>query len=285
MDSLAALFAHVSPAARNFFAGNLCSTITFRGTAHLHLLQRGSITLMQAGMADVRVDRPSLLFFPEERPHTIVTDPIDGADLVCATVDLGRTSGNPISRGLPSFIGLELASHSELDAICRLLVAEGFGSAAGRQAALDRLFEYLLILLIRDVVAKGLVGTGVLAGLSHPRLAKALTAIHDEPARPWTLQDLADQAGMSRTRFAELFRQVVGGTPIDYLSCWRITTAQRLLAQGKQLKTVAHAVGYDNGAAFARRFGQVTGQSPRQWLASQHARAQSPLVGEMTLHE
>ena len=90
---------------------------------------------------------------------------------------------------------------------------------------------------------------------------------------------------MSRTRFAELFRQVVGSTPIDYLSCWRITTAQRLLAQGKQLKTVAHAVGYDNGAAFARRFGQVTGQSPRQWLASQHARAQSPLVGEMTLHE
>lgn len=274
MDSLAALFAHVSPTARTFFSGTLCSTVTFAETAHLHLLRRGRIMLTQAGSADIVVDHPSLLFFPQERPHTIVTDPDEGADLVCATVDLGRSSGNPIGAGLPAYIGFELGRHRELDSICGLLFGEAFGNAEGRQAALDRLFEYLLILVIREVVARGTVGTGVLAALSDPRLAKALTAIHEEPGKPWTLQDLAEEAGMSRTRFATLFRGVVGATPIDYLASWRMTTAQRLLSEGKSIKAVIRSVGYDNAAAFSRRFSQVIGQSPRRWLAGRRGREQ-----------
>ncbi len=134
----------------------------------------------------------------------------------------------------------------------------------GRQTALDRLFDYLLILIIRHVVNSGTVSAGVLAGLADPRLGKALIAMHETPRKPWKLEDLADAAGMSRTRFADQFRTVVGLTPIEYLTFWRMTIARQLLSKGKPVKTVAAEVGYDSAAAFSRVFSRMTGQSPRE---------------------
>ena len=72
---------------------------------------------------------------------------------------------------------------------------------------------------------------------------------------------------MSRTRFAAHFRAVVGKTPIDYLTLWRMTIARQLLAKGKPVKSVANAVGYDSAAAFSRVFARVTGQPPRDLVA------------------
>jgi transcriptional regulator GlxA family with amidase domain len=158
---------------------------------------------------------------------------------------------------------LPLAGHPALEPVCALLVGEAFADGGGRQTALDRLFDYLLILIVRHVVESGVVSTGVLAGLADPRLAKALTAMHEAPEKPWTLTDLADIAGMSRTRFAEHFRKLVGRTPIDYLTVWRMTVARHLLGKGKPVKSVAAQVGYDSAAAFSRVFSRVVGQPPR----------------------
>jgi transcriptional regulator GlxA family with amidase domain len=137
-------------------------------------------------------------------------------------------------------------------------------SRGGRQTALDRLFDYLMMLIVRHVVESGAVSTGVLAGLADPRLAKALTAMHEAPKKPWKLDDLADVAGMPRTRFAEHFRKLVGRTPIEYLTVWRMTIARRLLGKGK-VKSVAAQVGYDSAAAFSRVFSRVTGKAPREF--------------------
>lgn len=262
MDPFTALFTHAAPSARAFFAGNLCATIEFAGIGHLHVLQGGTLTLVQAGVEDVVLAQPTLLFFPRGRAHGFRPGSAGGADLVCATVDLGGEQGNPIGKGLPELVMLPLAAHATLRPICDLLVAEGFAAHDGRQAALDRLFEYLLILIVRHVVASGLVAAGVLAGLGDPRLAKALNAMHQEPRRAWSLEVLAEAAGMSRTRFAALFRSVIGQTPIDYLTAWRMTLARQLLAKGRPAKSVAAQVGYDSPAAFARVFTRVTGQTP-----------------------
>ena len=263
MDLFAALFAHTPPTARTFFSGNLCATTQFTERGHLHLLKGGALTLSQPGAADIMVSEPSLLFFPRGRAHRFTGAAEGGADLVCATVDLGGDTGNPIGEGLPDLIVLPLASHPALGPVCALLVAEGFAEEDGRHAAIDRLFDYLLILIVRHVVASGMVTDGVLAGLADPRLAKALTAMHEQPKRSWTLDDLADVAGMSRTRFATHFRAVVGRTPVDYLTRWRMTLARQLLAKGKPVKFVAAQVGYDSAAAFSRVFAKVTGGSPR----------------------
>lgn len=263
MDPFAALFAHAAPTARTFYAGNLCETAQFAECGHLHLLKGGALTVSQSGEPDIVVVEPTLLFFPRGRAHRFTGAAEGGADLVCATVDLGGDAGNPIGEGLPELILLPLAAHPALAPVCDLLVAEGFAEGNGRQAALDRLFDYLLILIVRHVVKSGIVADGVLAGLADPRLAKALTAMHEKPRRSWTLDDLAHTAGMSRTRFAAHFRAVVGRTPIDYLTCWRMTLARQLLAKGKSVKSVAAQVGYESAAAFSRVFARITGDSPR----------------------
>ena len=105
---------------------------------------------------------------------------------------------------------LPLAAHPALEPVCNLLIGEAFAEGGGRQTALDRLFDYLLILIVRHVVESGAVSTGVLAGLADPRLAKALTAMHEAPKKPWKLDDLADVAGMSRTRSMPSI-ELVGG--------------------------------------------------------------------------
>lgn len=263
MDLFAALFAHSTPSARTFFTGTLCATVEFTGCGHLHLLRSGALTLSQAGSPDIAICEPSLLFFPRRRAHRFTASADGGADLVCATIDLGGAAGNPIGEGLPEFILLPLASHPALGPVCDLLTAEGFAQDDGRQVAIDRLFDYLLILVVRHVAASGMVAGGVLGGLADPRLARALTAMHEHPKRVWSLEDLAEVAGMSRTRFATHFRAVVGRSPFDYLTRWRMALARQLLSQGKPVKAVAAHVGYDSAAAFARVFARLTGISPR----------------------
>jgi AraC-like DNA-binding protein len=268
MDPFAALFAHVAPSARTFFTGNLCATAQFAGGGHLHLLSGGVLKVTQTGRDDIVLEDPTLLFFPRGRAHGFVGDPDHGADLVCATVELGSEAGNPIGQGLPGLVVLPLASHPALAPVCELLMAEAFTDAGGRQAALDRLFEYLLILIVRHVVDSGGVQSGVLAGLADPRLAHALTALHEAPGKLWSLEHLAEVAGMSRTRFAAAFKETVGRTPIDYLTAWRMTIARQSLAKGKSVKSVAAEAGCDSPAAFARVFARMTGQSPRAWSSA-----------------
>ena len=263
MDSFASLFSHATPTARTFFSGTLCQGMTFADGGYLHLLRGGSLTLAREGEIDLALTEPTLLFFPRERSHRFVVDAERGADLVCANVDLGNAEGNPIGQGLPDLVVLPIADHPGLAPICKLLTDEAFSDGDGKQVALDRLFDYLLILIVRHVVQSGVVPTGVLAGLADPRLARALTAMHDAPRKPWTLDALAEIAGMSRTRFADHFRKIVGRTPLDYLTSWRMTMARRLLSRGKPVKLVAAQVGYSSPAAFSRVFSRMVGQAPR----------------------
>jgi AraC-like DNA-binding protein len=272
IDHLSALFSHFRPSARTFFSGNLCETVDFGEGGHLHLFKRGALRVERKGEAAIDLTQPAVLFFPRGRAHRFVADAAVGADLACAHVDLGDSVNNPIALGLPEFALVPLAESPTLERTCELLWSEAFAESDGKQAALDLLFDYFLILLVRHVISRGGVAGGVIAGLADPRLARALTSIHDDPGHLWTLEDLADVAGMSRTRFAAHFRAVIGRTAIDYLGGWRMTVAQGLLAQGRPVKAVSGKVGYDSMAAFTRAFGKHVGLSPRDWLASQSQR-------------
>jgi AraC-like DNA-binding protein len=115
-----------------------------------------------------------------------------------------------------------------------------------------------------------------MAGLADARLSRALNAMHAEPARTWTLQDLAALAGMSRARFAAHFGEVVGQPAIDYLADWRLILAQGLLAKGPQVTFIADEVGYGSPNALTRAFTQRHGQSPTEWLAGRNGRSHPP---------
>jgi hypothetical protein len=98
------------------------------------------------------------------------------------------------------------------------LFTEAFDERSGRDAALNRLGEVVLVYLLRHAIEHGLLRLGVVAGLADARRAKVLNAMHAAPERPWTLQGLADLAGMSRARFAAHFGEVFGEPAIEYLA-------------------------------------------------------------------
>lgn len=109
---------------------------------------------------------------------------------------------------------------------------------------LQRAGDILFIGLLRHLIAQPRTPHGLLNGLSDPRLARALVAVHSDPQQAWTLERLAEAAGMSRTAFATHFRAVMDQTPGDYLYRLRMALARDHLARGRGLKRTAAAVGY-----------------------------------------
>lgn len=275
-DRLAALFSHFAVRAETFQTGPLCGINTLEpqaGRGQVHLIREGGVEVHHGAPEVLRIDEPSLLLYPRPLAHRFVTDPSCGAQFVCAHMSFEGGASHPIAASLPPWICLPLTSIPYCAPVLSLLFAEAEAHHCGRQLMLNRLFEVLLIWVLRELMSQGQVQSGMLAGLSHPKLRGALVALHDEPQREWPLEDLAAQANMSRTVFANTFRDVVGCTPGVYLQRWRIGLVQKALREGRALKHIAADVGYGGEAALSRAFRAHTGQSPREWRKAEMAAA------------
>ncbi len=269
MDPLAPFFERFSLSARMFYSGQQCglSPNLDEPTGYLHVLRGGTLTVIRPNVRPLVLDTPSILFFPRPQQHRVHGAETGGADLVCATVKFGVGMLNPLTASLPEPFVVPLNALPELAPALELLFSEASSQSSGRQTALDRLFEYVLVLLIRSALKEHLLDSGALLGLADERLSKAMEGMHKHPEAPWSLEQLAQQAGMSRARFAARFRQVVGLTPFDYLTDWRLGVAQTMLRKGRSLKIIAAAVGYANATALTRVFTRRLGMSPSDWLA------------------
>ncbi|BCP54235.1 cupin [Kaistia sp. 32K] len=193
--------------------------------------------------------------------------------LVCGFFSCDARPFNPLLASLPRFMRLGRATNTPeglLDQFIRLATAEAGNKRAGSQSILNRLSELMFVEVIRqhmDQLATD--NTGWLAGLRDPLVGRALARLHAEPARGWTLEDLAAEAGASRSALAERFTQLVGYPPIQYLTQWRMQIAARRLAErGTKVAAVAREVGYDSEAAFSRAFKKFVGQSPSEWRSA-----------------
>ncbi|MDO3434447.1 AraC family transcriptional regulator [Rhizobium sp. CBN3] len=181
--------------------------------------------------------------------------------LMTAAVDF-EGAHNPLMNALPDQVLIGINDIPALRDITAAFMAEALESRCGRSAALNRLGEVIVLLILRSAIDRGATGPGLLAGLSHPSLHRALVAMHDAPARAWNSDDLAAAAGMSRSHFMALFRNVVGTTPQAYLTGWRLILARRKLAKGAKVKAVARQVGFGSAAAFSRAFFRKFGDWP-----------------------
>ena len=267
-DRLAALFTHFAVTAHTFHTGALCginSLGTDEALGQLHVVREGVVEVFHGRAKPVRVDAPSLLFYPRPMPRRFVTDAAVGADMVCADLRFEGGSASPLQAALPEFVFIPLDRLAESAPVLALLFAEASSDKCGRQRVLDSLFEVLLVQVLRELMQQGQVASGMLAGMAHQKLRRALTAMHDKPAQAWSLEDLAAQAGMSRTTFASSFKEVVGVTPGQYLQSWRLGLAQQLVERGTPMRHVADEVGYADEAALSRAFKAHTGLSPRDW--------------------
>lgn len=267
-DRLGALLNHFPVRARMFHSGALCGITAFPASdegGRIHLVRTGAMEVLHPGRPALQVNVPSLLLYPRPMARRFVTDAQSGADLVCADLHFDGGASNPLVGALPDVTCLALSDIDGAEHVLTLLFDEAFGSNCGRHVLIDRLFEVVLVQVLRHLMEAGQINGGMLAGLSHPRLRKALVAMHDRPEQEWSLDALASISGMSRTVFANGFRNVVGCTPGAYLQGWRIRLAQQALRQGRQLKMIAIEVGYGSEAALSRAFKAHCGMTPREW--------------------
>lgn len=142
----------------------------------------------------------------------------------------------------------------------------------------QQLATLMLVQALRQHLADGVGGgVGSLFALADPQMKAALTAMHDDPSRRWTLQSLAERAGMSRTSFALRFKETVGTSPMDYLTRWRMMLAgDRLATARDSVSEIAQALGYESESAFSTAFKRLKGCSPRQYG---RGRSVAPQVG------
>jgi AraC-like DNA-binding protein len=270
VDRLDALLKRFSLSAQMFHHGPLCGTHDFTDldTGYLHLVRSGTLRVQHKGQRPLAIREPTLLFYPLPLVHRFISDEV-GADMTCASVEFVGGADNPIARALPAFLALPLSQTTGLRDSVDLLFNEAATPRCGRGAIINRLFEVVLIQLLRELLERDDLAMGLIAGLAHPQLRKALIALHAKPENNWSLEALAKAAGQSRTVFAQTFREVVGTTPGDYVSDFRISVAQDLLRKGHAAKLVAQEVGYGSNVAFSRVFKNKTGLAPGQWLARQ----------------
>lgn len=276
LDRLSGLIERFRIRAQLHHSGALCGRNHFdasEGHGYLHVLRRGQLEVSHPGVRDMqksmRFDEPTLLLYPLPLTHRFLSAPVEGSDFTCARLSFDGGSENPLARALPPLIALPLERVPGLNLALELLFSETDRVRCGQRLLADRLLEVVVIQLLRwllDHPQEGGVRLGLITGLSDPRLARALVAMHDSPGESWTLERMAARAGMSRTAFANTFRELVGQTPADYLTGWRIALAQRRLREGRPIKTLTEELGYANPSALSRAFTSKVGMSPRDWL-------------------
>ena len=278
LDRLSGLLTRFRVQAQLHHSGALCGLSHFdasEGHGYLHVLRRGSLEVSHPGAREVpaslHLSEPTLLLYPRPLTHRFHNPPVDGSDFTCARLAFEGGDRNPLARALPALIALPLERVPGLAASLALLFDETDRVRCGQRLLADRLFEVVVLQLLRwllDHPHEAGIRPGLLQGLSDPRLARTLVALHDAPGEAWSLERMAACAGMSRTAFANSFRDVIGQTPADYLSDWRIALAQGRLKACHPIKTLAEELGYANPSAFSRAFSARTGRSPRYWLKS-----------------
>lgn len=198
----------------------------------------------------------------------------DACEFFSTLFSFDHAAGEPLAALLPEVVHIPMA---DSDAARMISILEDIGAeeaqgALGSSYIVGRLLDVLFIQAIRTwTAAEGNVPDGWLAGLSHRQLARTLRLIHADLARPWTLEQLAGEAGMSRSSFAALFKSVVGVPPLAYIGTWRMYRAKLLLAAGHSIASAAEQAGYGTDIAFSRAFKAATGMAPGSWRRGQRA--------------
>lgn len=190
---------------------------------------------------------------------------------ICGFLGCDLRPFNPLVAALPRILHLpaERAGSWALGMMDQA-AAESVNRQPGGDAVLERLAEVMFV----DAARRYLDGlpadaTGWLAGLRDRFVGKALSLVHAEPERAWSVDELAHEVGLSRSALHDRFTRFVGHAPMQYLANWRIQLGARVLREtSRNVATIALEVGYDSEAAFSRAFKRMVGVPPAAWRRS-----------------
>jgi AraC-like DNA-binding protein len=256
--------------------------VVLQGQAHVHApglkqplaLHAGDLVLMARGIDHVLSSGPDLPPGPIELAHTSTTP--DAPDSTGPTRLIGGASQfwhdplHPLFAELPDWTALQadtLPRLGPLSLTVALLAAEAAEPALGSQSVLHGLLDASFTYLLRELVAqRGETGSGWCHAVREPRVRQAVVLMHEDAARDWTLDELAQRVGLSRTALAQKFRLAMGDTPLNYLRTVRMQKAMHLLSHTDHtLDTVAGEVGYQDAFSFSKVFKRTVGLAPRDF--------------------
>jgi AraC-like DNA-binding protein len=278
--------------------------------ALIRLARGAPYWLELAGQAPLRIDPGDLLLLPPALPHRIVSEPgtpVIAFSEVIARHGVGPRGENPLvfelggggaatqmftiqvwlsaySRHtvlaiLQPFIHVradELPMAGSLGAIMQSVTQECLARRPGWRLSAARTGELLLVNLLRTQLGRQPhAAEGWLRGIGDPGIARAIMGMHRSPEREWTVATLAREANLSRTRFSDRFRELVGATPIGYLTEHRMALAAEALESGLPLVRIAERAGYDSAKVFARAFRRWSGAAPSVWAKREMQRRAS----------
>ena len=188
------------------------------------------------------------------------------AGLICGVVSVKDPAALRMVSLLPTKILMQAATPGNewLRGSIQLMMQEALSLGPGGDAVITRVSDILVVQAIRHWLRTDpKAQTGWLGALQDPQIGRALTLIHREPMRPWTVETLAAAVGVSRSGFAARFAELAGQTPMNYLRQWRFEVARNLLRDTGQTQVeIAEQLGYESEASFARAFKKATGQTP-----------------------
>ncbi len=272
-----------------------------------HLITEGDCFVEMDGQPPTRLIAGDAVIFPQGDAHLMTSEPglapaAGGSQLatvltrrprhlayggggattrlVCGYMACDARLARLLLAGLPALVRVNVRGSNAgiwLEASVRYALAEARSPRPGGAGVLAKLAEVLFIEVLRLHMNERQEGrTGWLAGVSDRIVGAALNALHKDPAHGWTLEALARVAGTSRSVLAERFQHLVGSSPMQYLTQWRMLLATHLLCRSNApLARIAEEVGYQTDTAFSRAFRREFGAPPAAWRRSQAGRAQA----------
>jgi AraC-like DNA-binding protein len=262
--------------------------------AEFHVIVRGSCWLRMPGRSDpIALQGGDLVVFPRGDPHALVDAP-DGAALpaeeilegqnlehygpvtyggkglpvsvLCGYFQFDRDSRHPLLAALPPLIhirGTDSHDFTWLQTALSFMIHETRAAKPAAEAVVDRLVGVLFVQMVRTYIEQSGAPPGMLAAIADKQTGAALQLMHQAPQHPWMLAGLARRVGMSRSAFASRFNRLVGQTPMQYLTFWRMQLARRQLSETRLgTAAIAERVGYQSEAAFSKAFKKVVGVGP-----------------------
>jgi AraC-like DNA-binding protein len=286
----------------------------FENTLMFHIVTSGRCWLEVEGVEPRLIEPGDLALVPHGQGHRMASEPdFEGAKLfdiprefasdryevirqggggepvsiICSVVSFDHPAAQNLIALLPRMIVVDTGNSPQMDWIqstLRFMVAEARAMRPGGEAVITRLADVLVIQAIRAWIEQDPAAqTGWLGALRDTQIGRALTLIHRDPARGWTVASLAAEVAMSRSAFAARFTDLVGEPPLHYLTRWRMQMALNWLrAEGAAVGELALRLGYQSEAAFSRAFKRFTGLSPgaaRRTSAARHDQPPIPAAG------
>ncbi len=266
------------------------------GKAQFHFISRGPVLLRMASGQRLTLESGDALFIPNGDSHALLSDeqaPVMNvlklpSEPVCSTVCCVKNEGDdakngsaiifsgcmdfelggmqPLVKAMPEvmLVSSLLTTRPEIQPKLAAMERETLTRQAGYAGILARLADVVAALIVRGWVECGCGNaTGWVQVLRDPKLAKAIYVMHQQPGINWKVEDLAREAGTSRSVFAERFLSATGTTPARYLTELRMRLAVQYISHdGQALEKVAFKLGYSSHAAFSRAFKRITGKAP-----------------------